>query len=143
MNLKGMDAKWKRRRYFAWQYCDNDRLNNTTNSRLYPKNIITNFQNRILIILVYKKLQSHFIEKEYLGNKHIHGWGTFWGTTQERNAISVKEDGTWLFAPIIFEGIITFPFNVCSFFSKKLPYKDLAATETEVVNAPLTGWTTL
>lgn len=38
------------------------------------KNIITNFLNQILIILIYKKLQSHFVEKEYLGNKHSHGW---------------------------------------------------------------------
>lgn len=41
------------------------------------KNIITSFLNRILIILVYKKLQSHFMEKEYLGNKHSHDQGTF------------------------------------------------------------------
>lgn len=40
---------------------------------LTQKNIITSFLNRILIILVYKKLQSHIMEKEYLGNKHIHG----------------------------------------------------------------------
>lgn len=40
---------------------------------LTQKNIITSFLNSILIILVYKKLQSHIMEKEYLGNKHIHG----------------------------------------------------------------------
>lgn len=39
---------------------------------LTQKNIITSFLNRILIILIYKKLQSHIMEKEYLGNKHLH-----------------------------------------------------------------------
>lgn len=45
---------------------------------LTKKKIITIFfLNLILLILVYKKLQSHFMEKGYLGNIHIHGWGTF------------------------------------------------------------------
>lgn len=44
---------------------------------LTQKKLSQFFFNLIFLILVYKKLQSHFMEKGYLGNIHIHGWGTF------------------------------------------------------------------
>lgn len=93
MILKVMNAKWKKKSVLLGSSVTMTDCIMEWNEQLTflfsPKNIIRSFLNLILMILLFKEPQAtpRFVDKEYMGYEHTHGWGSLYSRELHRKEI--------------------------------------------------------